>query len=278
VDRSGVFVDAGYLLARGGLVTCGTKNRGLVDCAYEQLVEELRLYTTGHGGMEHLRVYWYDAARDRIPTPDHLTIGELPYVKVRLGRMGADGKQKGVDALIYRDLMTLARERAISRAYLIAGDEDLREGVLAAQDMGVQVVLIGVAGGQSVDPSQSNDLIREADEHVVLDEEFCARFFSGGARVDLPAVEVSADAVRDAGRAMAEQWVKKATSQEIQAAAGQFQIPREIDVQLLRDSATRLGTRMVPKEFVKDLRDTFRQVVKAAAAGEADDRDSGDTG
>lgn len=46
----------------------------------------------------------------------------LPYVKVRLGRL-IRGEQKGVDALIYRDLMTLARERAITCAYLLSGEQ-----------------------------------------------------------------------------------------------------------------------------------------------------------
>ncbi|MGH3773836.1 MAG: hypothetical protein ACRDRW_21010 [Pseudonocardiaceae bacterium] len=36
----------------------------------------------------------------------------------------------------YRDLITLAQHRAISDAVLLSGDEDLREGVRAAQDYG----------------------------------------------------------------------------------------------------------------------------------------------
>ena len=68
----------------------------------------------------------------------------MPNVKLRLGRINAKNQQKGVDALIYRDLTTLARERAICDAFLLAGDEDLREGVKAAQDMGVRVTLIGI--------------------------------------------------------------------------------------------------------------------------------------
>ena len=41
--------------------------------------------------------------------------------------------------------MTLARDRAIAEAFLLAGDEDLREGVKEAQDQGVRVTLIGVS-------------------------------------------------------------------------------------------------------------------------------------
>ena len=90
-----------------------------------------------------LRSYWYDGACDAIPTLAQLSVAELANVKLRLGRLSG-GKQKGVDALIYRDLMTLARERAIATAFLLAGDEDLREGVVAAGDMGVRVVVLGI--------------------------------------------------------------------------------------------------------------------------------------
>lgn len=59
--------------------------------------------------------------------------------------------------------MTLARERAISDAFLLSGDEDLREGVRAAQDMGVRVTLIGIEA-QGDKWNQSKQLVNEADE------------------------------------------------------------------------------------------------------------------
>ena len=59
--------------------------------------------------MPVLRVYWYDAAPNGIPLADHLLIAQLANVKLRLGRLSG-GKQKGVDSLIVRDLMTLARD------------------------------------------------------------------------------------------------------------------------------------------------------------------------
>jgi NYN domain-containing protein len=68
------------------------------------------------------------------------------------------------------DLITLARERAMSTAYLISGDEDIREGVAAAQQMGVRVVLVGIPGPWG-DPHQADTLVREADECVVLDRQ-----------------------------------------------------------------------------------------------------------
>jgi hypothetical protein len=125
VDRSAIFVDAGYLLAAGGKLTCGTTSRSAFKCDYVGLTAKLAGWVEdhNHGRLNRLRTYWYDGAVNAVPTGDHEQIGGLPYVKVRLGRL-IRGEQKGVDALIYRDLMTLARERAITCAYLLSGDED----------------------------------------------------------------------------------------------------------------------------------------------------------
>jgi NYN domain len=120
-------------------------------------------------GLPVLRAYWYDGARDAIPTLEQLSVAELANVKLRLGRLSGR-KQKGVDALVYRDLMTLARERAVATAFLLAGDEDLREGVVAAQDVGVRVVVLGIAP-TGKRPNQSEALIRECDQWIVLQRE-----------------------------------------------------------------------------------------------------------
>ena len=179
MDKSAIFVDAGYLLAAGGRLTCGTTSRAAFKCDYVGLTTKLASWVRAHNGgqLTCLRTYWYDGATNAVPTPDHEQIGGLPYVKVRLGRL-IRGEQKGVDALIYRDLMTLARERAISCAYLLSGDEDLREGVVAAQDMGVQVVLLGIPASTT---NQSAALIRESDEHVILPKEHWEEHFSPNA-------------------------------------------------------------------------------------------------
>ena len=95
MDRSAIFVDAGYLLAAGGLLTCGTGNRRAFTCSYQEVVAALEKVVVDHsGGMASLRTYWYDGAPESVPTPDHLKIGALPYVKVRLGRL-IHGEQKG---------------------------------------------------------------------------------------------------------------------------------------------------------------------------------------
>jgi hypothetical protein len=41
MDKSAIFVDAGYLLARGGLVVCGTHRRSEFECTFEPLINAL---------------------------------------------------------------------------------------------------------------------------------------------------------------------------------------------------------------------------------------------
>ena len=81
--------------------------------------------------------------------------------------MNAADQQKGVDTLIVRDVMVLSQERSIDRAVVLAGDEDLREGIEYAQDRGVLVTVVGIADERG-NTSQSIELRREADEALAL--------------------------------------------------------------------------------------------------------------
>lgn len=144
MDRCAVFVDAGYLFAAGGDLCCSTRRRQQLHLDASALNALLRDTATLGCSLPVLRTYWNDGARGAVPTSAQKIIAALPNVKLRLGRLNARSEQKGVDALIYRDLMTLARERAVSEAFLLSGDEDLREGVVAAQDQGVRVTVIGI--------------------------------------------------------------------------------------------------------------------------------------
>jgi len=129
MDRCAVLVDAGYLYAEGGKLCCGTRGRGrsaLQPSLAVKLLEKVALETTQ---LPVLRTYWYDGARHGIRTQEQREVAGLPNVKLRLGRLNANNEQKGVDALIYHDLMTLAQHRAVSDAVLLSGDGDLCEGV-----------------------------------------------------------------------------------------------------------------------------------------------------
>ena len=79
---------------------------------------------------------------------------------IGLGVLSQSGQQKGVDALLVTDLVELARNRAISDAVLISGDEDVRIGVQIAQSFGVRVHLIGIEPSRG---NQSRTLMQEAD-------------------------------------------------------------------------------------------------------------------
>jgi len=257
-DRSAIFIDAGYLLAAGGRLCCGTTNRADFECDYATLTADLARWAQEHsGGMTSLRTYWYDGAKHGVPTPQHEKIGGLPYVKVRLGRIHS-GQQKGVDALIYRDLMTLARERAISRAYLVSGDEDLREGVIAAPDMGVQVILIGVPTNQRA--NQSAALVREADEHVVLPREHWSSYFSSAEPEgdSTGTLEATPEAARAAGRAFAVAWLSKATKAELaNLLAEQPRIPGPVDLALVVEAERALGSLRDQQPLKHELRAGF---------------------
>ncbi len=127
--------------------------------------EELASFAKERCGFEHLRTYWYDGAPQARPTPQHEEVANLSGVKLRLGRLTSFG-QKGVDSRVVRDLIILSVERGISTAFLLAGDEDLREGVSEAQERGVQVVVVGI---EPLDEkNMSPTLIMEADEVLVL--------------------------------------------------------------------------------------------------------------
>jgi hypothetical protein len=65
-----------------------------------------------------------------------------------------------VDSLIVTDMITLARNRVMSDAVLLSGDEDIRVGVQQAQEFGVRVHLLGICPCRG---SQSQFLMQEAD-------------------------------------------------------------------------------------------------------------------
>ena len=161
--RAAIFVDAGYFYSQASYSAFGSnKPRSAIFGNESHLVDAAMAFAREvlPADTELLHTYWYDAAADGLPTPAQASIGNLPAVKLRLGRL-VNSRQKGVDALIVKDLMVLAQERTITHAFLLSGDEDLRDGVLYAQDRGVVVWLLGIKGNKGA--SLSSALAREAD-------------------------------------------------------------------------------------------------------------------
>lgn len=178
-DKSAIFIDAGFLLAIGGQRTVGTSLRSAVTVDYRQLIEGLFKACDALRGLDPLRMYWYDAARDGLPTYDHKTIAGTSGVKLRLGRISVNGDQKGVDLKLGLDLVGLARNRAVSVAFLMSGDDDLGEAVEQAQDLGMQVVLLALPKKENrlgVD-SVAEDLALRVDSIELLDESLLSGAF-----------------------------------------------------------------------------------------------------
>lgn len=91
----------------------------------------------------------------------------------------AAGDRRGVsaDPTVQRlsDLMSMARERSIVTAILIAGDADLVEAVSQAQHHGVGVIVWGV---QTPKSTMSPNLRREADRVRWLTADQLAPYFT----------------------------------------------------------------------------------------------------
>jgi uncharacterized LabA/DUF88 family protein len=186
--RYAIMVDVGYIYASAGEVLFGTSSRREFRVDTDKLIGALTRHADGLVRGELLRVYWYDAARDRVPTIDQRVIAQMAWVKLRLGNLNARGQQKGVDAQIRADMEALARHRAITDAVLIAGDEDMVPAVEAAQAYGVRVHLWGVE--PPFGTNQAERLVWEADTVEVLDRPFLEPYFT---RQPVPTPEPAAE-------------------------------------------------------------------------------------
>jgi uncharacterized LabA/DUF88 family protein len=176
MDRYALFVDAAYLYAAGGELCHGTKHRAKLRLDFQQAVGTLNALCAQRSGLRALRTYWYDAATDAQPTSAHLAVSSVEGVQLRLGRLTNAG-QKGVDSRIIRDLIVLSRNRAMTDAFLLSGDDDLREGMAEAQEAGVHVTLVGVAPLQGLQ-NQAPTLVRAADATAVLDAAHVGSFLA----------------------------------------------------------------------------------------------------
>src|ERR1700734_2154951 len=174
--RYAIMIDVGYIYAAAGelLFSVGARREYRVDT--HKLIQALTRHADGLVRGELLRVYWYDAARDRVPTIDQRVIAQMARVKLRLGNLNARGQQKGVDAQIRADMEALARHRAITDAVLVAGDEDMVPAVEAAQAFGVRVHLWGIDPPYGT--NQAERLVWESDTVEVLDASFLRPYFS----------------------------------------------------------------------------------------------------
>ena len=211
------------------------------------------LYTTLGTGLANvplLRVYWYDGTSTG-PTSQHLALAHLDNVKLRLGFVNSVGEQKGVDSLIVTDMIALARNRAMSDAVLLSGDEDLRVGVQQAQEFGVRVHLVGIKPARG---SQSLFLLQEADTTHEWSTADLASFLSlrqqpevaAPVQISIPTAPAPAsakglDPLQEVAALVAAGVERTELQALILAIRQSNQTPREIDALLLAKSRTRLA-------------------------------------
>jgi uncharacterized LabA/DUF88 family protein len=164
MDRVAVFADAGYVYAGGSTAISGSsKKRHELTLDVPACVRYFIQKAEQLSGLKLLRIYWYDGAISSRLSTDQQLLAASDNVKLRLGIVNTFGEQKGVDAKIVTDLSDLARNRAISEAVLVGGDEDLRIGMELAQQYGVRVHLLTIQGSTCSTP-----LRQEADSHSVI--------------------------------------------------------------------------------------------------------------
>jgi uncharacterized LabA/DUF88 family protein len=188
MDRVAVFVDAGYLYAGGSTAISGaSKKRSELILDVPASVQYLIKQAEQISGLKLLRIYWYDGAISNRLSTDQQLLASSDNVKLRLGIVNTLGQQKGVDSKIVTDLSDLARNRAISEAVLVGGDEDLRIGMELAQQYGVRVHLLTIEGS-----SCSPTLRQEADTHSTIARDIVRTFLSVAQALPAPGFPLAA--------------------------------------------------------------------------------------
>lgn len=273
--RYAVFVDAGYLYAQGSKVLANQRlPREDVDLNLSVILRKLRQVARNRAtGASLLRFYWYDGlVRGRLSTEQE-ALAFTENVKLRLGVVTPAGRQKGVDSLIVTDLLELARNRAISDAVLLSGDEDLRIGVQMAQSFGVRIHLVGIEPSRG---SQSHTLLQESDTTTEWKRNNVSEFLSlrpgyvSQEALALESGETSNSQDSDAIIiSLAMEFVATLGPRQLQqiaALAPQATVPREVDGRLLATCRTGLGRNLTPSE-ASAMRQGLRDAVRIRLEG-----------
>ncbi|HPH40644.1 MAG TPA: NYN domain-containing protein [Candidatus Fermentibacter daniensis] len=255
MDRVTVFVDAGYLFAQGSLLLSGRKvKRSEIDLDEGKAILILTNLASEIARVPLLRVYWYDGS-SYSPTLQQQKIADLPGVKLRLGLVNSSGEQKGVDSLIITDMIELARNRAMSDALLLSGDEDLRVCVEQAQEFGVRVHLLGIEPARG---NQSPYLLREADTTHELKRDTLISFMSVKPEVrEIPANPDNEGNVVDSAQVDSADYLEAAkevalsvSPEDAPVIVSEFHstgcIPADIDRPLLAIAGRILGVNLEP--------------------------------
>ena len=275
MSRVAILVDAGYLYAAGSAALRGSAQpRAMVFLNQSAVVSKLMaLADEKANGSSLLRIYWYDGLPVQGLSREQTRLADADNVKLRLGVVTLRGQQKGVDSLIVTDLVELARNRAISDAVLLSGDEDVRIGVQIAQSLGVRVHLLGIEPSRG---NQSRALMQESDTKTEWSVSDIGDILTLKTRHDvaIDAEAATADALEIAPQmaaaldeAVADLIAALATDQ-IRLIAGlalNDLIPNEYDIRLLHIGSERIGSRLSGNESIY-IRARFKAVARDAAS------------
>jgi NYN domain len=267
MDRTAVFIDAGYLFAAGSKLIANEKlSRGELNLDHDAVLKLLGELVTEVTGLPLLRIYWYDGAATG-PTPQQLALAYRPSVKLRLGFVNQQGQQYGVDSLVVTDLINLARNRAMADVLLMTGDEDLRLGVQQAQEFGVRVHLLGIAPARE---NQSGALVQEADSVRELSVAEVQTFLSrathaaASAASAAPATAVgtatSLTAAPGTLEAAAQLFARELNAEEMEAVLKESvggSVPSQVDRRLLVAGSQSLGGAQLTPEQKRRVRSAF---------------------
>ena len=262
MQRAAVFVDAGYLFAQGSALLTGTRqSRELLSLDIPKVVEALKGVARTACDLPLLRIYWYDAMRVGRPTQEQSALADADDIKIRLGQINSAGEQKGVDALIITDLAELARNHAITDAVLVSGDEDVRVGVVLAQQFGVRVHLVGIHPARS---NQSRSLMQEADTTTEWDVALVRVFLAYAPPIsEAAAISTTAATGLDALIEPIIAGLKPADLASLKTSfATSTQIPAEYDRALLRVGRVHYGQTTLTNPERSTLRNTFVRLVQ----------------
>ncbi len=277
MDRHAIFLDAGYFFSAGSQVAEGQKiQRKLITLkAPDKAIEALCLAAAPHvNNIPLLRAYWYDAMPGPRLSLEQNNIAMLPCVKLRLGVLNNVGEQKGVDSLIVTDLIELARNRAITDAVIVSGDEDLRIAVQVAQSFGVRVHILAAG-----DPKKnvSTSLQMEADSVGFLPSEWFVQHFSiNRPTIQKPLASSSEITLVPGSTELSVDDAAEKTSAELLGGATEVQIaglqthfatshsvPQDFDRRLIAKTAGLLSGRKFTGDEMRKIRGVFVNAVKA---------------
>ena len=111
--------------------------------------------------------------------------------------------------------------------------------------------------------NQSDFLIQEADEHIIIKKEILENCFSESSAEPRTDTNEGINRAREIGQEFANRWLEDVTPDQIsQLRNQQPRIPSEIDVELLRRAEQIFGTLQDREILKRNLREGFWAVIR----------------